>query len=456
MSMRSMRVGIDAAIPDGGAWGGVEQMLIGLVSGLGKLSDDGTHYVILTRPDRPTWLEPYLGPHQVLQPYPTPHGALASLAWRSLTRVGRTAYGQALQGKVRAWAGKARRSGYYVSEPGRSNGFLETLGLDVIHFPYQHFVRSEIPSVFNPHDLQHLHYPLFFTPQEVAQREAYYPVCCKDATCIAVSSTWVKDDIVGKYGVCPEKVQVIPLASPTQAYDSPDSAFVRQVRLEYQLPEQFAFYPAQTWPHKNHIRLLRALARLRDERGIRVELVCTGSRNAFWPSIAKEIESLGLQEQVRFLGFVPSRVLQAVYASALFVVIPTLFEAGSFPLFEAFQEGVAVACSKVTSLPEQAGDAALLFDPTSTEDIARVLEQLHSDAPLRARLRKQGLARAQKFSWERTGRTYRALYRKLAKMPLTTEESALLGTAVVPSGESHIEGVPPLGSVRDTESALAE
>ena len=189
----------------------------------------------------------------------------------------------------------------------------------------------------------------------------------------------------------------------------------------------FAFYPAVTWPHKNHLRLLEALAALRD-RGVLVPLVCTGYREAtHWPQIEARVRELNLDNQVQFLGIVPAQQLRAIYRLARFVVIPTLFEAASAPVFEAWNEGVPVACSTVTSLPQQVGDAALLFDPTSVEGIAAALVRMVTDESLRSTLVASGRRRLQDFSWERTARAYRALYRRAAGRRLTDEERVLLG-----------------------------
>jgi glycosyltransferase involved in cell wall biosynthesis len=108
------------------------------------------------------------------------------------------------------------------------------------------------------------------------------------------------------------------------------------------------------------------------------------------------------------------------------VAIPSLFESNSLPLFEAFQAGVAALCSNVTSLPEQAGDAAIVVDPRDTGAIASALERLWNDAPLRADLGERGRRQVARFTWDRTARHYRAVYRRLAGRALTDEDKAIL------------------------------
>jgi len=110
-------------------------------------------------------------------------------------------------------------------------------------------------------------------------------------------------------------------------------------------------------------------------------------------------------------------------------VFPSLFEGGGFPVIEAFLEGTAVACSNVTSLPEYGGDAVLLFDPNSSTSIAEAVARLWTDDALRADLRAKGSRRVTTFNWDKTARTYRALYRKVAGRSLSEEDRELLRKA---------------------------
>jgi glycosyltransferase involved in cell wall biosynthesis len=309
-------------------------------------------------------------------------------------------------------------------EVARSDGFYESLEANVIHWPWQHFVVTAIPSVFNPHDLLHLHYPQFFQARDIVAREAIYPVACRMANTVVVASEWAKTDIAGRYAISPERMQIIPWAAPTAATPSAD---LQDTRKKFELPENFAFYPAVTWEHKNHLRLLAALASLRDTRGLVVPLICTGHRyERHARKVEAEVQRLGLQNQVRFLGAVSFAELRAIYQAAQFVVVPTLFEAASGPVFEAWFEGVPVACSNVTSLPQQAGDAAVIFDPRNVGEISGAIARLATEPALRDALRERGKRRLNDFPWERTARAYRAVYRRAAGLPLDAEDRHLL------------------------------
>lgn len=424
---RTLRVAINAQLfPDGRA-GGVQQAVLGLVYALGRLDGDDIEYVIATRPETPNWLEPYLGRNQRVVAYKVPD--VEPRAVKNDSRLPRLVH----SGFSRTWRLARRLLSTARRETPRaaiSDGFFESLGVDVIHFPYQSMVVSAVPSIFNPWDLQHLHYPEFFPATMFAKREANYPLYCRHAHAVVVASQWARRDIVDRYKLDPAKVYVIPLAASTQLNRTTEDPAL--VWRKYRLPERFAFYPAQTWPHKNHIRLLEAIALLRDQQGLQVELVCTGVLNDFWPTISARIDELRLWDQVRFLGFVPQSDLRTLYRLAEFVIIPSLFEGWGFPLIEAFEEGVPVASSETTSLTEYAGDAALLFDPTSVESIAGALLRMATEPELREALVRRGRERARTFSWERAATAYRALYRKVAGEVLSGEDEQLLSCPTSP------------------------
>lgn len=412
-----LRVAIDAQLTPGQAKGGIEQVVLGLINALGKLDDGAEEYVVITRDDEPHWLLPYLGSNQVV--------AMAdnhrSEHWK-----------QAL-GPLRQPLSSLRRYGQRLIWPtansvSNSNGFYEGLNVDVVHFPYQSFVQTDLPMVYNPHDLQHLHFPQYFKKNTIAQREISYRTGCRIAKTVVVASNWAKADFVNRYGLDPTKVQAIPWASPTEIYSEVTDATAKEVAAKIGVFEPFALFPAATWPHKNHAKLFEAIARIRDESDLRIRLVCTGFQNEYWPEIESRLNQLSLENQVRFLGVVPGDVLRAIYKRAQFLIMPSLFEPASFPIYEAWYEGVPVACSSVAGLPEQVSDAALMFDPNFVDSIAKALRRMASDARLRADLRDRGIARSNIFRWETAARAYRAVYRDAAGRTLTQEDRRVLAS----------------------------
>ena len=151
----------------------------------------------------------------------------------------------------------------------------------------------------------------------------------------------------------------------------------------YGLAEPFIFYPAITWPHKNHLGLLKAIACLRDTHNLIIHAVFTGHQTEFFTQIRQTVNQLGLEQQVQFLGVVTEDVLFALYHAARAVVVPTLYEAGSFPLMESMLMGIPVVCSNVTSLPDTIGNGQFVFNAIDVADIADKVRKVCFDADYR-------------------------------------------------------------------------
>jgi glycosyltransferase involved in cell wall biosynthesis len=416
-SRASRLVAINAQFLPGGFAGGIEQFLGSLLFAFGRLEDGDEQFLVVTMPG----FEHHRGFHASGRVRAVPGFLRPGRRFRVVELLPPLLFRtfKALGSRLRP--GRARTG--VASGPALPDGsFFDTLGAGVVHFPFQSFFRTTAPTIFQPHDLQHLHFPRFFTAEELATRERVYPAACAAASAVVVEARWVKKDICETFGIADEKVLFIPIGAPGEsaahASGTPPSRSRHTGR--------FVFYPAQAWPHKNHVALLEALRLLHDRDGIALDLVCTGRKTSFWPTIAERVARLGLRERVRFVGYVEAGELAALYRDALAVVLPSLCEGAGQPLLEAFAHGAPVACSGTTSLAEYAGDAALLFDPTDPAAIAAALRRLVQEPALGEQLRSAGCARIAAFSWERSARTYRALYRELARWPMAAEDHALL------------------------------
>ncbi len=419
----SLQVAIDAQVLP---WrnGGVAHALLALVRTLGEISSEQDSYkLIVESEEEAAFWRPELAKNQAIvlrsehRPQRIDSGVHRTLGSRAKSVV---------QPFARAIKRRLATPQKWPEVP-ISNGFYESLGCNVLHIPWQNYFLTSIPTIYNPHDLQHLYYPNFFTPQELAWKETMYHMGCRMARTVAVGSQWAKDDFVRQYALDPAKVQVIPEGPQIKLAPPLPAEVVEEVKKRHQLPEIYLFYPAILWPHKNHSRLLDALAVLRDERGLNVSLVCTGTkRKEYWPDIERQIKELRLEQAVHFLGFVSETDLAVIQRRAHALVQTSLFEASSLPIFDAWLEGVPVACSRVTALPEQVGKAGLLFDPMDARDIANVIAQILTSSETRQELAALGARRLQDFDWKRTAKAYRALYRRAAHFALTEEEQWLL------------------------------
>lgn len=408
-----LRVVIDARLRDGEP-GGVQQIVIGLAGGLSRLRHvDGEEYLFVTWRGQAGWLRPFV------------HNACRMVEIRAsrLKAVGRW---------LRDAVGATGALGVLPSPPVRvahGDRAVEALRGEVIHFPIQRAFLTATPSIYQPHDLQHIHLPQFFSVAARQSRDRVYRAYCARAATVVVMSRWGRDDIVREYGLSREKVAVVPWAPMLPEYAVPDASTIDATKRKHGLPPRFAYFPAHTFPHKNHLGLLAALARLRDTCGVEVPLVCTGRCNEFHRVIRRRVRDLGLESQVRFLGFVSPIEVNVLYRACHAVLFPTLFEGWGLPLGEAFAAGVPIACSRVTCLPEQADGAALLFDPHSEIDIARAVAEVWRDEDVRARLVARGRAVVARQSWDRTAAMFRAHYRKVAGRPLAPGDAELIEAA---------------------------
>jgi len=162
------------------------------------------------------------------------------------------------------------------------------------------------------------------------------------------------------------------------------------------LPKKFFFYPAQFWTHKNHLRLIEAVARLLPEMPD-IHLVLCGSKKNAFDAVSRRIHDFGIWNQVTVIDFIPDEDLPAIYRRARALVMPTFFGPTNIPPLEAFEYGCPVAISNIYGIPEQVQGAALLFDPRSVDELVDCMRRLWRDDSLCERLRGDGLKRAAKW-----------------------------------------------------------
>ena len=293
---------------------------------------------------------------------------------------------------------------------------MNRLKVNVIHHPFSILnpLHVKIPSVLTFNDMQHEFFPEYFSPFEIKGRNEFYRPSAEQATRIIAISEHAKSCLVERYEIPPEKIDVIYIGYNSQCRVIQDHHRLEALRSKYQLQKPFMYYPAATWPHKNHKVLLAALALLKDRWSFDGQLVLTGIAMKASSEVLAEIRRLGLENSVKVLGYLPAEDLPCLYNLARLMVFPSLFEGFGIPLVEAMACGCPVAYSNSTSLPEVAGDAGLTFDPTSVEDLAEKVYLLWTNDELREQLRSEGLRRASSevFCWQHIARETISVYKK--------------------------------------------
>jgi glycosyltransferase involved in cell wall biosynthesis len=281
-----------------------------------------------------------------------------------------------------AWSGRQSRHAAHAARP------------DLVFSPFTtaSLAGKDVPLVAVVHDLQHAAYPQFFTPEQIATRRRQIDEIVSRAARIVCVSDTVRESLLSTVQVAPGRVAVIhhtlfeelPAASLEAATQLLDDLHLK--------PGDFYLYPANFWPHKNHLALLEAIAAYR-----RHPLVCTGWPSEHMSTLVERAHTLGVDDLVRFPGYVSSRDVAVLLRTCRALVYPSLFEGFGLPLLEAMALGAPIVCSQAASLPEIAADAALYFDPARTMEIVVALQRLDADPALRQHLVARGEARLRAF-----------------------------------------------------------
>ncbi len=264
-------------------------------------------------------------------------------------------------------------------------------------------------TLLTVHDLSFVRVPETANPRLKAYLDAVVPRSVRRADHILADSQATKDDLIALYNTPADKITVL-LSGVDARFQPTNDPSVRQ---KYALTERpYLFSVGTVQPRKNYVRLIQALAVLR-EHGHDFDLVIAGGKGWLDDPIHAAIQMLKLDDHVHLIGFAADSDLPALYSAALITAIPSLYEGFGIPVLESMACGTPVITSTVSSLPEVAGDAALLVDPTDLDALIDVLDRLIGSETLRNDLAARGLARAREFTWGRSAQQLSDIYRHL-------------------------------------------
>jgi len=270
-----------------------------------------------------------------------------------------------------------------------------------------HSLASTAPTwgrfrrVTTVHDLIYARYPEAHTGLRNLGMKVLVPAGVRRSHRVIADSENTRQDLVSLLGVDPGRIDVVPLGlgASQRCAPLPES----EVRDRFALDSRTVLLSLSAKrPHKNLAVLISALARIDPMR--RPLLVLPGYPTWHEQELRDRASSVGVENDVRFLAWASEEELEGLWALAKGFVFPSLYEGFGLPVLEAMARGVPVACSNASSLPEVAGDAALLFDPHDEQEVAGCIQRLLEDSDLVARLRRAGRERAAQFTWERTAR----------------------------------------------------
>jgi glycosyltransferase involved in cell wall biosynthesis len=269
--------------------------------------------------------------------------------------------------------------------------------------------------VVTVHDLIYRRYPETHGGLRGLGMRALVPIGARRSHRVIADSQSTRDDLISLLGIARERIDVVALGTRIERAREPSSedraAAAAATRARFELGDRpLLLTLSAKRPHKNLVTLIDALALIPIEQ--RPVLVLPGYPTPYELDLRAHAAAVGVQADVRFPAWVSDAELEGLWAVADAFVFASLYEGFGLPVLEAMARGVPVACSDRSSLPEVAGDAALLFDPEAPGAIAVAIGRLLDDMGLVERLRAAGLARARRFSWERTARGTLESYRR--------------------------------------------
>ncbi len=263
-------------------------------------------------------------------------------------------------------------------------------------------------KILTVHDLSFMRVPETAVPNLKWYLEGAVPRAVKRADLILADSDATRADLVELFGASPQRVQTLYSGVEPMFCRVTDPDALEQTRAQYLLDKPFILSVGTIEPRKNLTRLIEAYARLPQRKDF--DLVLAGGQGWMHGDIYHAPEKFGVSDNVRFLGFVPDRNLPALYTLATLVAYPSLYEGFGLPVLEALACGAPVVTSNTSSLPEVAGDAAMMVDPRDVDALAVALGQMLDDAQLRTDFARRGLIQARKFSWNASARQLREAF----------------------------------------------
>ncbi len=278
--------------------------------------------------------------------------------------------------------------------------FADRGTLDVFFSP-THYLPLYVgcPSAISILDLSYIHFPGLFKKKDLYQMKFWGGYSVKRASKIITISQSSKNDIINFYKVESEKVAVVYPGIKKVSSSKYQVESMEKIREKYGIKGDYILFVGTLQPRKNIVRLVEAMSELENKE---VKLVVVGKKGWMFEEILKSPQKFGVSNRVKFLESVPDEDLPSLYENAQCFVLPSLYEGFGLPVLEAMQNGCPVIVSKVSSLPEAGGDAALYINPQDSSDIAEKIDKVLSDENLRGQMIRKGYEQVKKFSWEKS------------------------------------------------------
>jgi len=286
--------------------------------------------------------------------------------------------------------------------------------VDVFHEPsFIPPVFKKCPTVITVHDIAYEYVPFCYTRRNRLYLRTLLARSLKQSDAVIAVSESTKDSLLENFQVSPDKIQVTHEGVDEIFRPLRDEEREEKVKQIYKIKRDFILTVSLISPRKNMVRLIKAFKLLRDNRKIDVQLVIVGEKGWLYEEVFKEVRASGLEKEVVFCGYVPREHLVCLYNAASVFAYPSLYEGFGLSVLEAFACGCPVVTSNVSSLPEVAGDAALLVDPKNIEELYSAVDRVITEDSLRKELIGRGMLQVRKFSWRKAAEKTLAIYTKI-------------------------------------------
>lgn len=287
---------------------------------------------------------------------------------------------------------------------------------DLLHVQYTAPLDSVAPVVVTVHDVSYLEHPEYFSYFRRTQLKLSVARTVRHASAIIVPSEFSRERILRAYGIDDRRITIVSYGVDPQFHPMAQATAQRWVRDTFGLDAPYILNVGDLQPRKNQIGLIRAFARLiRQHPAFPHHLILVGKENWHGSDVKAEAKRSGCADRILFTGFVADEDLRRLYCGCDVFAFPSFYEGFGLPILEAMACGRAVACSAGSATGEVADGAAVLFDPSRPDEIAKALHDLLMDPDFRQRRERMGLARAAQFSWDRAARETIAVYEKVAE-----------------------------------------
>ncbi|HSD98657.1 MAG TPA: glycosyltransferase family 1 protein [Patescibacteria group bacterium] len=276
---------------------------------------------------------------------------------------------------------------------------------------------SPVPTAISIMDVSYLHFPELFAKKDLYQLVNWTKYSALAAKKVFTISKASKNDILKAYGKRSDDVVVTypGIKSETKAMNQETSQ--KNLQEKFGISDDYILFVGTLQPRKNIGRLIEAFAKIQNPKSKiqNLELVIVGKKGWLYEPILEAPKKFGISHAVKFLEFVDDEDLPSLYQHAIMFVLPSLYEGFGLPVVEAMKYGTPVVTSKVSSLPEAGGDAALYVNPEDVSDIAKAMQKLLDNPKLRLELVKKGYEHIKKFSWEKSAKETLNVLQEMAK-----------------------------------------